>query len=77
MHDQIDKLKNIYKYQKEMKKIKSFLKIHILEYDYIVQLSLIEFCAYFGSANIFFFIISNPNYDITKKCLRYSLIGRN
>ncbi|EAY06711.1 hypothetical protein TVAG_309980 [Trichomonas vaginalis G3] len=40
-------------------------------------LSAIEAAAYFGSVNIFFFLLSNLNKKITPQCLQYSLIGEN
>ncbi|EAX93815.1 hypothetical protein TVAG_054200 [Trichomonas vaginalis G3] len=75
MHDQIDKFKE-YISQAEPKN-DNFLKIPDLnEYGHF-NLSLIEACAYFGSVNIFFFLISNQKYAPSTKCLQYSLIGRN
>ncbi|EAY08764.1 ankyrin repeat protein, putative [Trichomonas vaginalis G3] len=40
-------------------------------------LSPLEACCYFGSVNIFNFIISNYKQKITQECLKYSLIGGN
>ncbi|EAX98131.1 hypothetical protein TVAG_332410 [Trichomonas vaginalis G3] len=91
MHDHIDKFKD-YISQNKIKdkffKIPILNNIQIksdrinLSYYYRgkqenLNLSLIETCAYFGSVNIFFFLISNQKYTISKECLRYSLIGRN
>ncbi|EAY21306.1 hypothetical protein TVAG_166810 [Trichomonas vaginalis G3] len=75
MHDQIDKFKE-YISQKELKN-DNFLEIYKTHELERFKLSLIETCAYFGSANIFFFLISNQKYAISKKCLQYALIGRN
>ncbi|EAY04552.1 hypothetical protein TVAG_244530 [Trichomonas vaginalis G3] len=41
------------------------------------NLSLVEACCYFGSVNIFYFLISNYEIEINKKCLEMSIIGRN
>ncbi|EAY05390.1 hypothetical protein TVAG_131240 [Trichomonas vaginalis G3] len=74
MHDQIDRFKE-YISQKDLKN-DNFLEIPWSEKN-SYHISLIEACAYFGSVNIFFFLISNQKYTISKNCLRYSLIGRN
>ncbi|EAY12912.1 hypothetical protein TVAG_430790 [Trichomonas vaginalis G3] len=75
MHDQIDKFKE-YISQRELKN-DIFLEIPQFHKESPLCLSLIETCAYFGSVNIFFFLISNQKYTISEKCLRCSLIGRN
>ena len=41
------------------------------------SLSPIEACCYFGSVNIFYYLKTNMNTKITKKCIRYSFIGGN
>ncbi|EAY00638.1 hypothetical protein TVAG_134280 [Trichomonas vaginalis G3] len=75
MHDQIDKFKE-YISQRELKN-DIFLEIPDLNSGFRFKLSLIETCAYFGSVNIFFFLISNQNYTISERCLQFSLFGRN
>ncbi|EAX96249.1 hypothetical protein TVAG_205350 [Trichomonas vaginalis G3] len=75
IHDQIDKFKEYFS-QNGIKNNK-FIIIPILNKTNIVTLSLIETCAYFGSVNIFYFLISDQNYKISTKCLKYSLIGKN
>ena len=88
MHDQIDKFKE-YISQNQIKN-NAFISIPILtksddeilfdsypNHIFSAVLSLIEACAYFGSINIFFFLLSNQKYTISKKCLRYAIIGRN
>ncbi|EAY00621.1 hypothetical protein TVAG_180990 [Trichomonas vaginalis G3] len=75
MHDQIEKFKD-YISQRELK-IDDFLKINIFGEFESLKLSLIEACAYFGSVNIFFFLISNQKCTISKECLQYAVIGRN
>ena len=82
MHDRIDKFKE-YISQNEIKNEKflkipvlnnielksdsiSFSYYHMSEKDNLA-LSLIETCAYFGSVNIFFFLISSQKYTISKK----------
>ena len=41
------------------------------------DLSVLDACCYFGSVNIFHYIISNLRKDITQSCLKYSFIGGN
>ncbi|EAX97555.1 hypothetical protein TVAG_006860 [Trichomonas vaginalis G3] len=43
----------------------------------IIGLELIEACCYYGSVNIFNFLISNLNQEITNECLEYSFAGGN
>ncbi|EAX98377.1 hypothetical protein TVAG_357460 [Trichomonas vaginalis G3] len=80
MHDQIDKFKE-YLTQNSISHDDVFLEIPNLEkvdyFNSFVELSLVETCAYFGSVNIFYFLISNHYCKITEKCLRYSVIGGN
>ncbi|EAX96471.1 hypothetical protein TVAG_024820 [Trichomonas vaginalis G3] len=75
VHDKID----IFKEYITPKEFNSdiFLEIPSLERKESFNLSLIEACAYFGSVNIFNFLISNHNFTLSEKCLRCSLIGRN
>ncbi|EAX95794.1 ankyrin repeat protein, putative [Trichomonas vaginalis G3] len=79
MHDQIDKFKE-YLIQNSISDNYVFLEIPNLgKYDFsnFGKLSLIEICAYFGSVNIFYFLILNQINKITEKCLSYSVIGGN
>ncbi|EAY06604.1 hypothetical protein TVAG_055980 [Trichomonas vaginalis G3] len=81
MHDQIDKFKE-YSVQHSILGDKKFLKITNFDIDSFfedvdVELTLIEACAYFGSVNIFYFLISNYNIKITGNCLSYAVIGGN
>ncbi|EAY03337.1 ankyrin repeat protein, putative [Trichomonas vaginalis G3] len=69
MHDQIDKFK---KYTVE--NTLHHVLIKILS-DYSVP--LLEACCYYGSVNIFFFLISNLDFQINQKCFQYSFIGGN
>ncbi|EAY18993.1 hypothetical protein TVAG_246710 [Trichomonas vaginalis G3] len=81
MHDQIDEFKEYLTQNSISGNI--FLKIPNFVYNanhylkYSAELSLIESCAYFGSVNIFYFLISNQICKITKRCLCYSVIGGN
>lgn len=68
MYDQIDKFRD-YISQKSIDKIK--IDIHNLW-----ELSPIEAAAYFGSVNIFTFLLSLGN-KITKRCSDFSFIGNN
>ncbi|EAY22176.1 hypothetical protein TVAG_093500 [Trichomonas vaginalis G3] len=84
MHDQIDKFKE-YVSQKDVKfsldiiDLKDFEGLNDQDLDACdsTNLSLFEACAYFGSVNIFIFLISTQQPKISKKVLLYSLIGRN
>ena len=81
MHDQIDKFKE-YVAQHSISDDKDFLKITNFSIDDFYQdndvgLTLIEACAYFGSVNIFYFLISNDISKITENCLNYAVIGGN
>lgn len=69
MYDKIDKFKE-YVVQN------SFEYIRIKIYGFF-RLNAIESCCYFGSLNIFQFIISCLNQEITSDCLEYSFIGGN
>ncbi|EAX94157.1 ankyrin repeat protein, putative [Trichomonas vaginalis G3] len=68
MHDQIDKFKE-------------FILEHPIDDVFVrvpeLYLSPIEACSFFGSVNIFNFLISNLNYHITQKVTQYSFIGGN
>ncbi|EAX89618.1 hypothetical protein TVAG_256980 [Trichomonas vaginalis G3] len=81
MHDQIDKFKEYLTQNSISGDI--FLEIPNFWYNayhddgYYAELSLIEACAYFGSVNIFYFLISNQISKITEWCLSYSVIGGN
>ena len=85
MHDQIEKFKEYISQKRidndcvflEIPDLVKYEKIKNYEYRPFVKLSLIEACAYFGSVNIFFFLISNQGCKRTNNCLRYSIIGRN
>ncbi|EAY04543.1 hypothetical protein TVAG_244440 [Trichomonas vaginalis G3] len=81
MHDQIDKFKE-YTVQHSISDDEDFLKVPNFDIDAFVQginvkLTLIEACAYFGSVNIFYFLISNDISKITENCLNYAVIGGN
>ncbi|EAX87695.1 hypothetical protein TVAG_367070 [Trichomonas vaginalis G3] len=69
MHDQIDKFRE-YSVEKTLNDV--LIKIHTNS-----SVSLIEACCYYGSVNIFYFLISNTKSKITKDCLHYSIIGGN
>ncbi|EAX96081.1 hypothetical protein TVAG_063840 [Trichomonas vaginalis G3] len=69
MYDQIDKFKE-YTTQNPLDDI----EINIPLYS---NIRLLEACAYYGSANIFNFLISNFHCEITQKCFQLSLIGGN
>ncbi|EAY07342.1 ankyrin repeat protein, putative [Trichomonas vaginalis G3] len=80
MHDQIDKFKEYLTQNSISGGI--FLQIpnfrnNAYDYGYFAELSLIEACAYFGSVNIFYFLISNQISEITENCRIYSVIGGN
>ncbi|EAX96862.1 ankyrin repeat protein, putative [Trichomonas vaginalis G3] len=81
MHDQIDKFKEYLTQNSISGDI--FLEIPNFWYnayhddECFAELSLIEACAYFGSVNIFYFLISNQISLITERCLSYSVIGGN
>ena len=68
MYDQIDKIKEFF-----INISPEDIKINILSFSFDV----LEACAYFGSINIFIYLISNFNYKISDKCLKYAVIGRN
>ncbi|EAY08316.1 hypothetical protein TVAG_401710 [Trichomonas vaginalis G3] len=77
MHDQIDKFKE-YITQKRIELDLCFLRIpDISNTFHSIKLSLIEACAYFGSVNIFHFLLSNQICEKTQNCLHCSIIGRN
>ena len=69
MNDQIDKFKEYVSHES----IESF-SANISVYQ---MHSPIEACCYFGSVNIFFFLLTNLNVAMTPKCLLYSIFGRN
>ncbi|EAX97432.1 hypothetical protein TVAG_226760 [Trichomonas vaginalis G3] len=69
MHDKIDDIKEYLS--------NNSLKNFRIEIPQVGHLPPLEACCYFGSVNIFFFLISIYNYEINKKCLRYSVIGGN
>ncbi|EAY21834.1 ankyrin repeat protein, putative [Trichomonas vaginalis G3] len=81
MHDQIDKFKEYLTQNSISGDI--FLKIPNFVYNayhylkFFAELSLIEACAYFGSVNIFYFLISNQISEITERCFSYAVIGGN
>ncbi|EAY10332.1 hypothetical protein TVAG_491900 [Trichomonas vaginalis G3] len=68
VYDQIDKFK-----QCDIQNSLEHTKIEIPKFLFTV----IEACAYFGSVNIFYFIISNFDIKITARCLQFSFIGGN
>ncbi|EAY15976.1 ankyrin repeat protein, putative [Trichomonas vaginalis G3] len=69
MYDQIDKFKE-YIIENQINDIR-------IDTPHFIGLSPIEACAYYGSVNIFNFLISNFDKKISDKCTRLSFIGGN
>lgn len=69
MNDQIDNFKE-YIMENEISNT-------IIRIPDFAELSPIKACCYFGSVNIFYFLISNLQTSITHDCLVYSIIGGN
>ncbi|EAY09221.1 ankyrin repeat protein, putative [Trichomonas vaginalis G3] len=73
MHDQIDCFKE-YISNHSLAYLLMFCRFKFSPFQ---QLSLLEACCYFGSVNIFFFLISNAECIITQECLKASIFGGN
>ncbi|EAY20592.1 hypothetical protein TVAG_162870 [Trichomonas vaginalis G3] len=73
MHDQID----CFEEYVSNHSITDLLMFCRFEFSLLERLSLLETCCYFGSVNIFFFLISNAECAITEKCLKASIFGGN
>ena len=73
MHDQID----CFEEYVSNHSITDLLMFCRFEFSLFERLSLLEACCYFGSVNIFFFLISNAECAITEKCLKASIFGGN
>ncbi|EAY16927.1 hypothetical protein TVAG_150790 [Trichomonas vaginalis G3] len=71
MHDQIDKFKEYI--------TNNSLENETFNIPTYYYVSPIEACCYFGSVNIFYFLISNSREDINPNynCLEFALMGRN
>ncbi|EAY04906.1 ankyrin repeat protein, putative [Trichomonas vaginalis G3] len=69
MNDQVDKFRE-YVTQHPLESIS-------IRIPCFVRMDPIEACCYFGSVNIFFFIISNYEIKISDQCYQYSFIGGN
>ncbi|EAY09530.1 ankyrin repeat protein, putative [Trichomonas vaginalis G3] len=71
MHDQIDKIKE------------TSLNIDFEKHDFeistqhFLDMSILEACAYYGSINTFFFLISNYQFKIDSGVLEFAYIGNN
>ncbi|EAY02909.1 hypothetical protein TVAG_169110 [Trichomonas vaginalis G3] len=68
MNDQIDKFKEFL-----IGKSPEDIKIYTSDFS----LDVLEACAYFGSVNIFIYLISELKYQITYECQQFAVIGRN
>ncbi|EAX90587.1 hypothetical protein TVAG_221300 [Trichomonas vaginalis G3] len=69
MHDKIDKFKTFVA-EKSIKKIRISIPCHF-------EMLSIEACCYYGSVNIFSFLVSSMNIPISEKCLELAFIGGN
>ncbi|EAY19346.1 hypothetical protein TVAG_452600 [Trichomonas vaginalis G3] len=70
MFDQIDKFKE-YAINHSVERLR-------MKYSAILRRnSILENCAYFGSVNIFNFLLTNSGFKITSRCLRNAIIGGN
>ena len=69
IYDQVDKFRE-YVTQHSLESI-------TIKVPCFIRMDPIEACCYFGSVNIFFFLISNYDIKITKQCYQYSFIGGN
>lgn len=78
MHDQIEDFKEFIS-ENALEKIR--IRIPVIPppliYNFSSDLSAIEACCYFGSVNIFYFIITNLAGDVSEACLQLALIGGN